>query len=189
MSTDLIPNGNICLTFGEGTSKALIKFAHKYFADMADGYLLGPHSIPHITLSHIHHNKPQPRALRRDLGNIAITHDTLHPNKLTQRAGTNAHDGYIWMEFGITPIAPWLIDLKDKVDAVLRNYDITILTPPAPDWQPHITVCRIKKDSKPLATDALKYKADIDTANIHLSLGVSDDYGQFQKIFWKRPLA
>ncbi len=151
MSTVLVPNGNICLTFGEQSSGALIKFANKYFSDTADGYLLGPQSIPHITLSQIHHDKPQPRALRRDLGNIAITRDALHLNKLTQRAGTEAHGGYIWMEFGISPAAPWLIDLKEKVDAILRSYDITILTAPVPDWQPHVTVCRIKKDSKPEA--------------------------------------
>jgi len=189
MSTSIVPNGNICLTFGDKSAKALIRFANKYFADAANGYLLGPECIPHITLSHIHHSKPQPRALRRDLGNIAITPDALEPNKLTQRAGTKTHDGYNWLEFCLTPTAPWLLELKNNVDAILHSYDITILTPPAPDWQPHITVCRIKNDSKPIVTDAFAYKAEIDPIGLELSLGASDEHGQFQKVFWKRAIA
>jgi len=184
----LVPNGNICITFEDHAARGLIKFANKYFAGMADGYLLGSQSVPHITISHFHHDKPQPRALRRDLGNIVTAMEPLQLDKLKSRAGTKAHDGYIWMEFGVAPTPP-LVDLKNKVDAILRSYDITILTPSAPDWHPHLTVCRIKKDTRPVATDALKYNPDLDTTLFHLALGASDENGQFQKTFWQRPLA
>jgi|GEM_PF-3027683 len=189
MSAALVPNGNICLTFDELVSQKLVKFSGKYFSGLADGYLLGPQSLPHITLCHIHHDKPQPRALRRELGDIVAVPDAMDLDNLQKTPGTDMHEGYNWFAFSLLPAAPWLIDVKTQVETVLRKYDIAILTPSVPDYHPHLTIARTRQDSRPPVDDAFKNKIFIEPARIQLSLGSSDANGQLQKIFWTRKLA
>lgn len=183
MSSVIIPNGNICLTFEDSVSRLLTKFANKYFCDVADGYLIGPDSIPHLTLCHIHHDKPQPRALRRDLGAIRVKPDPLILDTLVQH---DAQDGYIWMRFDLGLPAPWMLDLKSQVEAVLTRYEVTVLKS---DFQPHVSVCRIKAPIKAVGTDAMKFKMAIDPGQLLLSIGGSDKLGQLPKVYWKQALA
>lgn len=185
MSGVITPNGNICLTFEDSVSEKLAKFARKYFSDWADGYLIGEDSTPHLTLCQIHHDKPQPRALRRDLGAIKVGPETLNLDTLAQRASGT----HFWMEFALNPTPDWLTDVKNQVEEILRKYEITSLTP-ALDWAPHITIARIKAASaKSLGTDALKFKTTIDPGQFNLSVGGSDANGQMPKVYWKQKLA
>lgn len=183
MSSVSSRSGNICLTFEDSVSHLLIKFANKYFSDMADGYLVGPECIPHLTLCHIQHDKPQPRALRRDLDALRIAPDPLMLDALVKH---DSQDGYVWMQFDLTPAAPWLLDLKSQVEAILVKYDINVLPS---DFQPHITMCRVKAPAKSVGTDAMKFKTIIDPHQISLSIGGSDAHGQLPKVYWKKALA
>lgn len=189
MSSALVPNGNICLTFDELVSQKFLKYSAKYFSDLADGYRLGWDSLPHITLCQFHHDKPQPRALRRELSEIVATPEAIDLDNLEKRPGTGIHEGYNWFAFSLLPAAPWLIDLQTQVETILRKYDMTVLTPSGPDYHPQATICRAKADSKPPVDDAFKNKLFIEPSRINLSLGQSDVNSQCQKIFWTRKLA
>lgn len=180
--TITVPNGNICLTFDDSISQQLTQFAARHFSDIADGYLIGPDTIPHITLCQIHHDKPQPRAFRRELGNI-----TAAPEPLRLEAVNHRIDGdYTWLAFTISPTPEWLADLKFEVETVLRHFEIKSLTPFGPDYHPHVALCRFKTSAK---ANAAPNAFTVEAAQMHLSLGGPDAHGKIQKTFWKKQLA
>ena len=187
MSRTIVPNGNVCLTFKDSISQNIAQFAARHFSDIADGYLIGTNCVPHLTLCQIYHDKPQPRALRRDLGTIAVPAETIRLEAVTHRTGTGPHDGFTWLEFQITPTPEWVADMKFEVETILRKYDIPSLTAFGPDYRPHVTLCRMKTSG-----DVINVAPNIFTiepAQMHFSLGSSDANGQVQKIYWKKQLA
>lgn len=184
MSSAIAPNGNICLTFEDTITRQLNTFAARHFTGIADGYLIGPDSVPHITICQIHHDKPQPRAFRRDLGKILAAPEPIRLETIRLRPGTHAHADYTWVEFALTSTPEWLADLKFEVETLLRTYEITSLTGCGPDYHPHLTLCRFKTAGQ--TANAAPNAFTIQPEQMHLALGGADANGQVPKIFWQK---
>lgn len=151
-----------------------IKEARHHFSLIADKYILGPQSIPHITLCQFYAdleiyptvwqevinlgNCPQP-----EFTGFSFIKDHQNPNLW-------------WAEISVSRKSE-LVNFQNKVTHILKKNEIDCLNDINDLYRPHLTLARIDK----LEINSLDAQL-LQSETFMLSIGVSDEVGQFTQM-------
>lgn len=158
-------------------SQAIIKLSH-HFAAIADSYLLGEKSLPHVTLC-------QFEADESELDTIWKSVFASMPNASLQLT---------FSEFScVTKLnLNWISLLPDKIDILKKMHSEVALIIKAPlnksfkEYDPHMTLINSKDPSYQKAIEKISY--DPLTDKFVLALGRSNEIGQFTEVLFRPPI-
>jgi 2'-5' RNA ligase len=147
------------------------------FAKQAQGYLLGDHSLPHVTLAQFYANQQAYAAIVHDLQKVTnIPH--------LEFTGFNfgkddREEGTWWVSLSIAR-NPTLMDLHQSVCTILKKHQIQPINRIGDLYRPHLTLARIQKvHLEDLSSAAL------DPSPFAFVIGEADEFGQFKKVLCK----
>lgn len=153
--------------------EAYIKLARKYFKQDSEGYLLGPHSLPHITLCQFLADESVLFTLIPELEKA----DKSPPIHLTGLRFSNKHNSSLWGASISVRRSPELISLVEFVVNLLQKYKLVPLNSVGDLYTPHLTLARVN------CINIKDFPKDIFIGDLFtLALGESDELGQFIKI-------
>lgn len=181
--TDLL-RYNLALLPGTATAKLMFETAN-HFRSIADGYLLAPQrALPHLTLSQFY---ASPEKLPKIWGTLIAA---LPSNFYVFMQGLvfrdigefgKKHRGHVGVWVDVKPSDDLLKIQKTAVSA-LRRLKIDPLTTSA-GYEPHFTLCRCRSFKNVPALPWPRFLPKQE--KMLLSIGHSDDMGQFQKVIFK----
>ena len=152
--------------------KPLIEFAEKHFASVAENYLLGKDSHPHITLVQFY-------ATEVDYAKIVYFLETIttrpKPTILGMQFGYDSKDKEVlWAGLIVKRDEP-LVGLHEQLVKFLTRHNIPCLIPTNELYAPHITLARIR-------TNTIASSRFEPTPNFNLVIGIGDEFGQLKEI-------
>ncbi len=154
-------------------SDAVVKYAH-FLLDIADGYLLGEHSLPHVTLYQFQANE----------SDIESIWEKAY-SELNQTSIELAFEKFSCITFDRTVF--WVSLLPDNDDVLMKMHSIVanvIKQPVKPSYDPHMTLINTKDSSyENLVNKLAKIYTPIKDTFV-LALGRSDDIGQLIEIIY-----
>jgi len=144
------------------------------FAKEAQGYLLGEHSLPHVTLAQFYANPQTYAAIVDDLHNGGqipqIQFNGFH-------FGKDDHvEGVWWVSLSIAR-DPALVHLHQFVCSILKRHQTEPLNSSADLYRPHLTLARVQK----IHLDGLTSPV-LAPSSFGFVVGESDEFGQFKKV-------
>lgn len=152
---------------------AYIDVAQRYFKHHAVGYLLGEHSLPHITVCQFH-------ALESVLPALMDGIQGVHTSPRVQLADlrfSNKPNTNLWGASLLVKRSHELLILQQAVVNLLASHGLTPLNPVGDLYTPHMTLAKVD------AVDLKNFPKSIFEPNqFALALGESDVLGQFTKV-------
>lgn len=156
-----------------GHPERYIAAARHHFQHLADGYLLGPESLPHITLAQF---RADPEALLPLIKALALVPHTI-PIHLSGLGFSNKADTPLWGVSLTVARKSNLLSLHQTVVHILEQHALSPLNATGDLYRPHLTLARIHRL---LVQDFAKNIFERDT--FQLALGLSDELGQFKRV-------
>ena len=156
-----------------GRPEAYIQIANLLFKPYAQSYLLGPDSLPHITLCQFLAQSSNIFDLIPDLEHA----DQRPPVHLTGLRFSNKHHSNLWGASLSVKRSPELMKLQAFVVDLLSHHRLSPLNPVGELYVPHLTLARVN------CIQVKNFPKDIFIDDLfNLALGDSDELGQFTKI-------
>lgn len=153
--------------------EAYVEIANAHFRKNAEGYLLGPYSIPHITMCQFITTSSTLPHIHRELEK-AHKNPPIH---LTGLRFSNKHASSLWGVSLSVQRSPELLRLLDHVVNILYQHTLKPLNHVGELYTPHLTLARVN------TIQLNHFSKDIFKEDIfRLALGESDDLGQLTKI-------
>lgn len=165
---------NIAL-LSTGHPKAYTEAARAFFLDYAVGYLLGPSSLPHVTICQF---MAKPSSLPMLMDRLAAYHEKSPLLELTGlRFSDKRGHPTLWGVSLSVARTPGLMALHRFVVSLLGEYGLTPLNAIEDLYTPHLTLARVNR----LCADGFSkdlFKQD----RFELVLGESDQLGQLTQV-------
>ena len=159
----------------------VIELAHQFF-HLANSYLLGPQSLPHVTLCHFH-------AEEKDLSTLwEKTIEAIKPEKIQLTFSKFSYNSYnktmYWISLlpdHFAELKKWHLSIAEIIkEPVNRSYDL---------YDPHMTLLNTRHDSAHAIVQRVAEKFQPVTDEFYLALGATDEAGQFVETIFSRTLA
>ena len=160
-----------------GEPERYVEVAHQHFSESAQGYILGPRSLPHITICQFF-GEAEP--LLEGLKQIGTRHGVppIHFSGLSFNQDPTALD--LWWAALTVSRTPGLMQLHHPVLQLLRSQNVEPLTLCEDRYFPHLTLARVDRiDIQGFSNDILR------ECQFELVLGESDNLGQFVSVIQK----
>jgi 2'-5' RNA ligase len=175
---------NLALLPGGATAKSMFETA-SHFRSIADGYLLHPEqALPHLTLTQFYAAQQNlPKIWARISAALPASFSVFMQGLVFRDIGEfgKKHRGHAGVWVDVKPSDDLLKIQKTAVSA-LRRMKINPLTASS-GYEPHFTLCRCRSfDSLPKLRWPIFLPKQEKTV---LSIGRSDDMGQFQEVIFK----
>lgn len=144
------------------------------FSKNAQGYLLGEHSLPHVTIAQFYAGPQTYAAIVDDLEKIN-TIPQLHFNGF--HFGKDEHEADVWWMSLSIAREPALVHFHQSVCAILKQHRIEPVSRSAELYRPHLTLARIHTVSLESLSATI-----LEPASFSFVVGESDEFGQFKKV-------
>ncbi|MGN6670898.1 MAG: 2'-5' RNA ligase family protein [Candidatus Nucleicultricaceae bacterium] len=156
-----------------GHPERYITAAEHHFQHLADGYLLGSESLPHITLAQF---RADPEVLPALITALALVPHII-PIHLSGLGFSNKADTPLWGASLTVARSSNLLTLHQTVVHILAQHTLSPLNATGDLYRPHLTLARIHR------LDVHDFKKDIfEGDTFRLALGLSDELGQFKRV-------
>lgn len=155
-------------------SDAIINLSH-LFANIADSYLLGEKSLPHVTLC-------QFEADEAELDLIWKSVCASLPNK-SVRLTFNEFSCVTKQNFNWISLLPNEIDVLNKIHSKITSIIKTPVRNSIKEYDPHMTLINSQDPNYQRAIENISYSPLMDTFVI--ALGKSDGVGQFTEVLFR----
>ena len=150
-----------------------VEIAQRFFKHHAVGYLLGKHSLPHVTVCQFHASECALPALIDGVQGLNTT-PCVH---LSDLRFSNKPNSNLWGASLSVQRSPELLALQQAVVRLLTAHDLVPLNPVGDLYTPHLTLAKVD------AVDLKDFPKSIFEPNqFALALGESDPLGQFTKV-------
>jgi len=153
--------------------KVVIEYS-QFLSSIADQYILGERSLPHVTLYQFQANESDIESIWNDVC-----------NNLSQKSIELLFEKFSCITFDKTIF--WASLLPDNCDRLMQMHSIVadILNQPVkPNYDPHMTLISTKDSSYENLVDQLSKRYTPIKDLFVLSIGRSDDIGQFTEMIY-----
>ena len=143
-----------------------------HFSKIADNYLLGEHSLPHLTLYQFNASESDITSVIAKLASSPIA----NPIHLS-------FETFSCISFDQK--VHWASLMPDKMDALTQLHQkvAAILGQPIkPSYDPHMTLMNTRQGDYEVLVDAVKKNYEVIKDTFVLSIGESDEVGQYLKV-------
>jgi hypothetical protein len=148
-----------------------IKAAQQLFSSNAEGYLLGPHSDPHITLCQFYTDDERLAFIQDEITALKSKVQPLFTGFSFIQDRQDA--SFWWAELAVVR-APDLMLLHNKIVFNLKQKNIPCINDSGDLYRPHLTLARVKTPHlSHLNADLLQDRP------FRLAIGYGDEIGQF----------
>ena len=153
-------------------SAAFIQYA-KQFSSLSDSYLLGKHSLPHVTLYQFWQDK-------KDIDQVWETILKLPQQKplklLFSELSFTIHKNIFWIAL--------LPDNRDVLHKMHAKIARILALPIKPAFDPHLTLINTTNENYQIEAKKLIHLQVTISDTFSLALGKSDEMGQFTKLIY-----
>lgn len=157
------------------------EIAQALFSDVSDTYLLSDNSHPHVTVCQFETEDPSlPSELFKEVKSLNVK--IYEPSMLgiSFEKGTKENEGFYMAQIFIEREKN-IMEFHTQVLKLLEKYSLPCINANAARYKPHVTLARIKlKKPLPVWPDSL-----LDPAIFKITLGVSDQNGQYLKVLYE----
>lgn len=155
------------------------------FSTHSDGYILGPHALPHVTLCQFSCMEEQLETIWNEINTSEFQHNhVIQFDGMYMNPGRDHHRDYIWSGLS-TRRSVELVNMQTRIHSLLVEKQLTTLTATGGSYFPHLTLARVQWWS---VDQLLKYPdRDIFEASYMFrgSIGLSDSLGVYRQVIYE----
>jgi len=158
-------------------SREFIKLSHR-FTSIADKYLLGENSLPHVTISQFMADETEIQALWNKVCS-KLTKYTVEL-EFNEFSCITFDNNIYWVSLLPAKVNE-LVEINKIIDETLKKETMNS----SKKYDPHLTLVNTKNNFYKKLADNISKTTKLIGDRFMLSLGVSDEVGQFKKVLFK----
>lgn len=155
-------------------------YAQRLFLPHSNGYILGEHALPHITLCQFDAKFEQLTEIWFANNHLLPTFTTLSFFGLQLRHTGDTDDDVLWAEISIKR-EPSIVNAQRQIVASLVERMITLHTLPGEGYHPHITLARIYANAVVRDVSLVPEHMWATPHTFELSVGLCNELGVLQE--------